>query len=331
MLDEKKICPICNGISQCVYEKLPGYIEGAVFDVYECSSCEATFVDPLKSDEKIYEYIYKNANMVPCYEGYQRYAQLAKESWNPLALLTNAEGIYWGVVEAVKLNFGKRKDISILDVGSGLGYLTYGLCKAGYGAIGLDISHEAVERATALYGAYYREGDLYELAKIGEEKYDCVLMLELIEHVEDPKALVGAALSVLKPGGKLIITTPNKTTAPKPVIWQSEFPPVHLWFLSERSMSVIAESFGKTCDFVDFSDYLRKFYTPGYQTELKNIISGLPRLTRDGEIYPGHGADLTKTKYLGAWGRYILSYIKRRLMKKTVSAKTTTMCTIITN
>lgn len=55
-----KKCGLCRGNALLRYEKMKGYIEGSFFDVYECSSCNATFVDPLKSDEKIYDYMLTN-------------------------------------------------------------------------------------------------------------------------------------------------------------------------------------------------------------------------------------------------------------------------------
>jgi 2-polyprenyl-3-methyl-5-hydroxy-6-metoxy-1,4-benzoquinol methylase len=90
------------------------------------------------------------------------------------------------------------------------------------------LSEEAVKKSKNKYGDFYRYGDLFKLAEIGKEKYDCVIMTEIIEHVENPKDFIMAAISLLKENGKLILTTPNKNTSPSGVIWQSDVPPVHL-------------------------------------------------------------------------------------------------------
>ncbi len=49
-----------------------------------------------------------------------------------------------------------------------------------------------------------------------DNTFDAVLMIEVIEHVEDDRAVVDEIFRVLKPGGVLIATTPNGRTAPIP-------------------------------------------------------------------------------------------------------------------
>lgn len=43
----------------------------------------------------------------------------------------------------------------------------------------------------------------------GDERFDAVVMLQLIEHVEDPVAIASRVFSLLRPGGAFIIETPN--------------------------------------------------------------------------------------------------------------------------
>lgn len=323
-----KKCPLCGAEATLVYEQMKGYIEGVFYDIYECSFCEATSVDPLKSDEKIYEYIYNQANNVPGYERYYRYAQLVEKVRDPLSLLSNSESVYWSVREVLTKDFPQKENVSVLEIGSGLGYLTYSLNKSGYKTTGLDISKDAVAQANKRYGNYYEAGDLFVWSKSKRSKYDCVIMTEIIEHLEDPKSFVKVALSLLKSGGKLIVTTPNKTTAPKPVIWQSDIPPVHLWFFSEESMKYIARDVGRKCDFVDFTEYTKKFYGPSYGASIEQIQVGLPRLSKDGTIFPGRESNNIKTTLFGLRGRYWLSYIRRRFKRKTISSRTTTLSAI---
>jgi SAM-dependent methyltransferase len=141
--------------------------------------------------------------------------------------------------------------IRILEVGSGLGYLTYSLVKAGYDAKGLDISESAVKQASGRFGNYYLCGDVRQLAISDQGKYDYVISTEVIEHIDDPSGFMGAILSLLKPGGKAIITTPGKSAYPDDIIWASDLPPVHLWWFSEESIKYIASQLNASVKFID--------------------------------------------------------------------------------
>lgn len=324
-----KKCNLCGGYASLTYENMKGYIEGLNYNIYECVTCDASFVDPIKADEHIYEYIYKQVKYVPGYERYWRYSELVKMVNDPLSLLCNADSVYWAVREVLQKFFTNRKNISILEIGSGLGYLTYSLNKAGYKTTGLDISNDAVSSAKQQYGNFYESGNLFDIVEDRKYRYDCVVMTEIIEHLEDPKSFIKTALSLLKDGGKLIVTTPNKSAAPKGTIWQGDIPPVHLWFLAEESISKLADDLGRKCEFVDFTKYTKKLYTPTYTATIDQIQSELPRLTKDGTVRPGTEPDQLKTKILGLKGRFYLSYIKRRFRTKEISNRTAALCAIL--
>lgn len=49
-----------------------------------------------------------------------------------------------------------------------------------------------------------------------DESFDAVLMIEVIEHVEGDRQALGEIRRVLRPGGRLILTTPNGATFPEP-------------------------------------------------------------------------------------------------------------------
>lgn len=323
-----KKCNLCGGDAILRYEKMIGYIEESFFEIYECSSCDATFVDPLKSDEKIYEYIYKQVKIVPGYERYYRYSELVKKVSNPLSLLCNSESVYWSVRESLTKCFPEKKNISILEIGSGLGYLTYSLNKAGYKTTGLDISNDAVLQAKEKYGDYYEAGDLFVISENHKKTYDCVVMTEIIEHVEDPKSFIVAALSLLRDGGKLILTTPNKSAAPKNTVWQSDTPPVHLWLLAEKSITKLCDTLNKKSEFIDFTPYTKKFYSPTYILDIEQIQIGLPKLKKDGSVRVHERTNTIKTIF-GLKVRWCISYLIRRFRRKEISNRTTTLCVII--
>jgi hypothetical protein len=94
MKNKIKSCPICDKQSICKYENMKGYIEGSSFDIYECGSCLASFADPLKSSAEIYNFIYRQANKIPGYIRYHRYAEMVMKVKSPLRFLADSENVY---------------------------------------------------------------------------------------------------------------------------------------------------------------------------------------------------------------------------------------------
>ena len=105
--------------------------------------------------------------------------------------------------------------LSILDVGCGGGLLTEPLKRLGANVTGLDASPEAIEvaREHALVMELdidYRIGDLSVISN-QLDQFDVVIASEVIEHVSDPQNFIHEIDKLTAPGGKLIITTLNRS------------------------------------------------------------------------------------------------------------------------
>jgi 2-polyprenyl-6-hydroxyphenyl methylase/3-demethylubiquinone-9 3-methyltransferase len=104
------------------------------------------------------------------------------------------------------------KGISMLDVGCGGGLVCEPLARLGADVTGIDADPVAIETAQAhakVSGLEidYRQGAAENL----KTKYDVVLALEIIEHVEDPAQFVKTIAKLVKPGGLVIFSTLNRT------------------------------------------------------------------------------------------------------------------------
>ena len=98
----------------------------------------------------------------------------------------------------------------ILDTGCGGGWLAKSQTGKGRNVISMDISDINPIKATknVAYPTHFGlVADVFEMP-IKEGSIDCIVASEIIEHVPDPKRFIGALFDVLKPGGKIIITTP---------------------------------------------------------------------------------------------------------------------------
>lgn len=101
-------------------------------------------------------------------------------------------------------------DSLVLDCACGSGYGSDILKDYCARVIGVDIDPQAVDFANRTYSAdnlSYLCGDIRELSKT-LDPVDTVVCLETLEHVPDPRILMDGFMNVLKPDGKLIISTP---------------------------------------------------------------------------------------------------------------------------
>jgi cyclopropane fatty-acyl-phospholipid synthase-like methyltransferase len=106
------------------------------------------------------------------------------------------------------------RTIRILDAGCGGGELISLLKSVGYeDTLGIDISGEQIERATAIgLGPHVQHGDIFEFLKAtASSSFDVIVAFDLIEHFNKQNAVAffTHVLRVLKDNGRLIVHVPN--------------------------------------------------------------------------------------------------------------------------
>jgi 2-polyprenyl-6-hydroxyphenyl methylase/3-demethylubiquinone-9 3-methyltransferase len=146
-----------------------------------------------------------------------KFGALANRWWDPqgpqkaLHALNPARLGY--VAERVTLSGAK-----VLDVGCGGGLLSEALADAGADVVALDLAPELVKVAR-LHGLEsgtkvdYRLQPVESLAAEMPGQFDAITCMEMLEHVPDPAAIVAACATLLKPGGRLFLSTLNRTPA----------------------------------------------------------------------------------------------------------------------
>lgn len=100
----------------------------------------------------------------------------------------------------------------LLDVGSGPGRFLGCAARAGLTPVGVELNSGLAALARAETGAEVLVGDALDLPRLlagREDSFDAVTLLDVIEHVRDPAALLRSAARFLKPDGVMLIYTPN--------------------------------------------------------------------------------------------------------------------------
>ncbi|HEY0544374.1 MAG TPA: methyltransferase domain-containing protein [Pyrinomonadaceae bacterium] len=102
--------------------------------------------------------------------------------------------------------------VRVLDAGCGNGsQLALSLIKDGYNLTGVDTDQSSIEHARNLSaGAANAKFFCQRIEELPEaEKFEVVILSEVLEHLEEPQALLQAGVERLHAGGILIVTVPN--------------------------------------------------------------------------------------------------------------------------
>lgn len=141
----------------------------------------------------------------------------------------------------------------MLDFGCGAGHLIHEMRRVNPGArlIGIDVSEEALQRAKehCPYAEFHRIDD-GGTAPLHDGSVDFILSSEVIEHVYDTENMVAEIARILRPGGRLLLTTPYhgffKNLAIVLFGFDRHFNPIgpHVRFFSKQTLTALLERHG---------------------------------------------------------------------------------------
>ncbi|MFZ5631076.1 MAG: class I SAM-dependent methyltransferase [Spirochaetota bacterium] len=203
MKNKQPVCPVC-GSSRVAYKYR---IERHNFSVHACAGCGSEFQYPLPRNADAYydegyytgsaSFSYQDERKAERYHNYVHFARLKT---------------ILAVSGAMRLK--------LLDVGCAFGAFARAAARFG-DAYGLDVSKFAVSEGNKICQAVQSpaklfEGDLAHLPKTAPAKkifrpgtFSAITLIEVAEHLAQPRAAMQAAFELLAPGGVLVLQTAN--------------------------------------------------------------------------------------------------------------------------
>ena len=158
-------------------------------------------------------------------EEIQKFSNLASEWWDvngkfkPLHMFNpiRIEYIVEEISKHFKLNRNKKfllKDLAILDIGCGGGLISEPMARLGGNITGIDASEKNIKIASL----HSKENNL-KIAYLNKspeqldekEKFDIILNLEIVEHVENLDLYLQSCYDLLKKNGLMFTATINRT------------------------------------------------------------------------------------------------------------------------
>lgn len=256
-------CHICGNTGKALYGDLRDKLFGApgLWHLKQCTNarCRLIWLDPMPLPEDIgiaYKEYYTHSDNPgfpanwPVKDTFRAYLQ--RKYGYPLA--NNVAGrTLKAWLAAQKVHRTAELEFSVmylsfipqgrlLEVGCGSGVMLELMQRLGWTVEGVDFDDKASRMARGR-GLDVKTGSL-EQQNYPDNTFDAITMSHLIEHVPDPRGLVAEVYRVLKPGGKLVVVTPNSASWGHALFgrrWRGLEPPRHLHLFNREAIRRLAE------------------------------------------------------------------------------------------
>jgi len=184
-------CRVCGSLGVFHLCQTPNeHSKTSPLDHFRCADCGSVFVGNAVDSEEL-GVAYASLNTKSYFE------EVDVESRSKMASAIRA------------LERFLTKDSKIIDVGTGSGLFVEILHNAGYKDVSAhEIEGSDLSRIKGIASRVYQDFDYHT---VPSETFDAATLLDVVEHVMDPKSLIRACARMLKPGGMIYFHTPVVT------------------------------------------------------------------------------------------------------------------------
>jgi len=246
-------CPVCaNGAHYEFSGRDLMFDRRERYDYFECVSCGATFQYPMPSDEQIAAFypetycVFSEDKQQRRIGSFRRAVLRSRKGYQHLnaSFPFRVLAALWG--RFVSLGTPDFQDGGkMLDVGCGNGRYLLTMRTLGWDVQGVEFSESGV-RVCRQANLPVHHGDL-ESAAFPGDSFDLITVRHVIEHIPDPQPFMRELVRVLKPGGRLVIETPNSQALGRAWLggnWYANDVPRHLILFSPDNLSQLARNHG---------------------------------------------------------------------------------------
>ncbi len=221
-------CIVCGGSRSSLKHVFHFQVLPKPFELRQCNKCGLLFNSP------------RLADLTPLYRGdYYVFQQPEK---------LRIENIIYEIKRHFDpcLNIPQRP-LDILEIGSAGGHLLHVLRHLGHTVRGVEISRAASKSAREYFNLDIFTGTIGDyVSETTRRQHDIVWCNDVIEHVPDPVGFVRSCATVLKPGGRLILDTPNGGAEP---VMQGEsdwggYNPYHIFLFTPDNLVDLCKKAG---------------------------------------------------------------------------------------
>jgi len=135
----------------------------------------------------------------------------------------------------------------LLDVGCAMGHFMGFAKRYGWEVEGVEASPYAAQYATEHFGAKAHAVSVLKDANLPKDFYNACVLVEVVEHLPDPRATIDEVWRVLEPGGVVYLTTPNFSCYRSMLLreeWDPIIPVGHLYYFDSDSLGNLLTAAG---------------------------------------------------------------------------------------
>ena len=166
-----------------------------------------------------------------------------------------------------------KKGMQTLEIGCGSGAFIKRVRNKGFAIEGIEVNSEAVAEAQRK-NLPVSNTDLLDLANCEKGKFDIVCSFQVLEHVPDPQSFLNRCISLLKSGGKLILSVPNSESFLRYQFNLLDMPPHHMTRWSKKTLKTVETLFPLKLEKLltePLQDYQIQAYLGAYAQHLRSL------------------------------------------------------------